>query len=55
MPKIIDQNIAITELHSMAVKLVRDFKKLGVDTIADLLWYFPWRYDDLSQVKKSKI
>jgi len=41
----------IGQLHSIADKLNKDLKKIGIDTIADLLWYFPWRYDDLSQIK----
>ncbi len=44
----------IAELHAIAAKLKSSFKKLSISTIADLLWYFPWRYDDLSQVKKIK-
>lgn len=42
----------IRSLHSIAEKLYPFLKKVEITTIADLLWYFPFRYDDLSQVKK---
>ena len=41
----------ISSLHSIAAKLECDFAKLDIYTIGDLLWYFPWRYDDLSEIK----
>jgi ATP-dependent DNA helicase RecG len=41
----------IKELHSIAAKLGPSFKKMSIANITDLLWYFPFRYDDLSQVK----
>ncbi|PLX25731.1 DNA helicase RecG, partial [Candidatus Parcubacteria bacterium] len=52
MPPRLTTNLEIDKLHSIADKLERDLKKIGIKTIADLLWYFPWRYDDLSQIKK---
>ncbi len=30
----------------------KKFKKLGIETVKDLLYYFPFRYDDFSQIKK---
>ncbi len=45
---------SIGALHSIAARLHGDLKKMGLATVADLLWYFPFRYDDLSQVKKIK-
>lgn len=44
-------NSDIDQLHSIAANLKTGFKKIGINTIGDLLWYFPWRYDDLSKVK----
>lgn len=52
MEKIIDnQKLAVSQLHSIGSKLSNDFKKLGIENIDDLLWFFPWRYQDLSQIK----
>ncbi len=52
MSKIKNADIEINQLHSIADKLSRDLKKIGVNTVADLLWCFPRRYEDLSQIKK---
>lgn len=49
--QILNTESPISSLHSIAAKLERDFIKLGINTIGDLLWYFPWRYDDLSEIK----
>lgn len=48
----LNTDIEINKLHSIADNLERDLKKIGIKTISDLLWYFPWRYDDLSEIKK---
>lgn len=45
-------NTPLSELHSITSSLQSDFNKLAIKTVGDLLWYFPWRYDDLSEVKK---
>ncbi|MBU1202860.1 ATP-dependent DNA helicase RecG [Patescibacteria group bacterium] len=42
----------ISNLHAIAAKLSSSFKKIGVENISDLLWYFPYRYQDLSQISK---
>lgn len=42
----------LSELHAITSSLQRDFNKLEIKTVGDLLWYFPFRYDDLSEVKK---
>lgn len=42
----------LPELHSITSKLINDFYKLNIRTVGDLLWYFPWRYEDLSEIKK---
>lgn len=49
---VLNINNNIAELHSIAANLKAGFKKINVNTIGDLLWYFPWRYDDLSKVKE---
>ncbi len=45
-------NTEIKEIHNIANKLNKDFNKIGIKTIEDLLWFFPKRYDDLSNVEK---
>ncbi|MFA6252959.1 MAG: ATP-dependent DNA helicase RecG [Patescibacteria group bacterium] len=42
----------LSELHAITSGLQKDFNKLEIKTVGDLLWYFPFRYDDLSEVKK---
>lgn len=42
---------SLAELHSIAGRLSSDFKKMGLNQVGDLLWYFPFRYDDLSLVR----
>lgn len=45
-------NSSITELHRVGVATATLLKKLGLNTVHDLLFYFPFRYDDfLNQVK----
>ena len=45
-------NTDIKKIHNIANKLNKDFNKIGIKTVEDLLWFFPKRYDDLSQIKK---
>ena len=42
----------LKDLHAIAVNLSSDLKKMNLRTIEDLLWYFPYRYNDLSEIKK---
>ena len=41
----------VARLHAMATDLKASLKKMVIADIGDLLWYFPFRYDDLSQIK----
>lgn len=45
-------NTEIKEIHNIAKKLNKDFNKINIKTIEDLLWFFPKRYDDLSNIEK---
>jgi ATP-dependent DNA helicase RecG len=47
-------DLDIKKLHSIAIKLSGDLKKMSINTIEDLIWYFPKRYDDLSEIKQIK-
>ena len=40
----------VTRLPGIGPTVAKDLKKLGVETVHDLLFYFPFRYDDLSKV-----
>ena len=51
---LLDLNLDIKKLHSIANSLSSDLKKMNIQTLADLLWYFPQRYDDLSNVRLTK-
>ncbi len=42
----------VKELPYLGKRLNPKLKKLGVQTVRDLLWYLPSRYDDLSEIKK---
>jgi len=47
-------DLDITKLHNIASKLATDLKKMNIHSLGDLLWYFPSRYNDLSEVKQIK-
>ncbi len=42
----------ITDLHRVGKATASLLKKLGLDTVQDLLFYLPFRYDDFSQSSK---
>lgn len=42
----------LTVLHGIGAKSATQLKELGLHTLEDLLYYFPRRYDDFSQMKK---
>lgn len=52
MIKSLSHQSAVEDLHSIATKLKSDLNNIGIDNIGDLLWYFPFRYDDLSDIKQ---
>jgi ATP-dependent DNA helicase RecG len=41
----------LTTLSGIGPKSARTLAKLGLETLGDLLWYLPRRYDDYSQLK----
>lgn len=41
---------SLYELHGIGPRFLMKFKNLGVTTVKDLLWHFPTRYEDWSQV-----
>ena len=44
----------IKDINKIAAEVAPKMKKLGLETINDLLFYFPFRYDDYSNLLKIK-
>ena len=44
----------VTQLTRVGKILENRLKRLGIVTVADLLYYFPFRYEDYSQIKTIK-
>jgi len=44
----------IKDINKIAAQLAPKFKKLGLHTVQDLLFYYPYRYDDYSHLIKIK-
>ena len=42
----------LSSILGIGPKFVSKLKKLGVETVKDLLWHFPTRYEDFSQIYK---
>jgi len=42
----------VSIVKGIGPRYLKYLNKLGVFTIKDLLWYFPFRYEDFSQIKK---
>ena len=43
-------NTNITKIAGIGPKMAKRLKKLGIETASDLLFHFPFRYDDFSKV-----
>ncbi|MBN2198027.1 ATP-dependent DNA helicase RecG [Candidatus Wolfebacteria bacterium] len=43
---------SLTELKGVGPEFAERLKKLEIETIRDLLWHFPFRYDDFSKISK---
>jgi len=44
----------VYEFNPLAKKLYYKLKKIGIETVSDLIFYYPFRHDDFSQVVKIK-
>jgi ATP-dependent DNA helicase RecG len=42
----------LVEIHDIGPRFITKLKKLGIETVKDLLWHFPTRYEDFSQIYK---
>lgn len=47
-------NSPITDLRGVNIKIIKQLKVLNINTIYDLLFYLPKRYDDFSVITKIK-
>jgi len=43
---------SVSEIRGIGPRYLKYLEKLGIKTIKDLLWYFPFRYEDFSKIKK---
>ena len=44
----------VSKVRGVGPRYFKYLNKLGIKTIKDLLWHFPFRYEDFSQIKKIK-
>jgi RecG-like helicase len=45
---------SVSDLSGIGKKAASKLKRLNIKTVADLLWYLPIRYEDLTEVKKIR-
>jgi len=43
---------SVSEIRGIGPRYLKYLEKLGIKTIKDLLWYFPFRYEDFSKISK---
>ncbi|MEK7636064.1 MAG: ATP-dependent DNA helicase RecG [Patescibacteria group bacterium] len=48
----INLQTSLSEVRGIGPKFCEKLKKLNIETIKDLLWYFPFRYEDFSNILK---
>ena len=48
--KMLTLETSISELPRIGKKYFKQFNKLGIFTIRDLFYYFPYRYNDFSNI-----
>ena len=45
---------SVSQVRGVGPRYLKYLEKLGIKTVKDLLWHFPFRYEDFSQIKKIK-
>lgn len=45
-------DISLSEVYGIGPKFLIRLEKLNIKTVGDLLWHFPFRYEDFSQIYK---
>jgi ATP-dependent DNA helicase RecG len=48
----INLNSSISQLKGVGKVISNKLYKLDIETVEDLLYYFPWRYDDIGETQK---
>lgn len=43
---------SVSKIRGVGQRYLEYLHKLGIDTVQDLLWHFPFRYEDFSKIKK---
>lgn len=49
-----DLNTTLDQIYSIGPNIYKKLQKLGLYKVEDILFYYPFRYDDYSQIKKIK-
>ncbi len=52
MPNLITLDTKLSQIQGVLPKFITKLQKLGLETVRDLLWHFPSRYEDYSRVSK---
>lgn len=47
-----DLNTTLDKIYGIGPNIYKKFQKLGLNTVEDMLFYYPFRYDDYSDIKK---
>lgn len=54
MSSVLQLSDSISKVRGVGPRYLKYLNKLGIKTLKDLLWHFPFRYEDFSQIKKIK-
>lgn len=49
-----DLNTTLDQIYGIGPSIYKKLQKLGLNKVEDILTYYPFRYDDYSQIKKIK-
>jgi ATP-dependent DNA helicase RecG len=49
-----DLNTTLDQIYGIGPNIYKKLQKLGLNKVEDILTYYPFRYDDYSQIKKIK-
>ena len=52
--KLDDLEIPLKELKRFSSRVILKFEKAGIKTVKDLIFYFPYKYNDLTKITKIK-
>ena len=52
MARLIKLEDSLQELKGIGPRFIERLKKLNIKTVKDLLWHFPFRYEDFSEISK---